>query len=187
MRNLEYYMNLDYTLKVSPDTDYDGTKYFIASYEELDGLVGTGESIEEAIDDLLDVKESWFELNIELGRVIPIPIEKNDVENTSIKTTLRLPRSLDKDLSIYAENEGISKNTAITLFVQRGLYENSNETVENKFAGLINNFVNALGISFVAGYSRDFNKDFIESPLNKLDSSGIEYKSPRNKEFIFTN
>ena len=80
-------MDLDYTLKVTSDLDYDGTKYFIARYEELGGLVGTGESEREAFEDLLDVKESWLELNLELGRIIPIPIEKNVVENASIKTT----------------------------------------------------------------------------------------------------
>ncbi|QHW35881.1 hypothetical protein GZH82_12470 [Staphylococcus ursi] len=38
MKDLNYYLKLPYTLKIEQDTDYDGSEYFIAKYEELDGL-----------------------------------------------------------------------------------------------------------------------------------------------------
>lgn len=71
--NLDDYMSMDYTLHVKPDLDYDYSLYFIAEYTELSGLVGTGNTQQQAIQDLEISKEVWFDTMIELGRPIPLP------------------------------------------------------------------------------------------------------------------
>lgn len=41
----------------------------------------------EALADLFDAKEAWFELNIELGRTIPVSIKKS-TDISPVKTTI---------------------------------------------------------------------------------------------------
>ncbi|WP_240507168.1 type II toxin-antitoxin system HicB family antitoxin [Staphylococcus cornubiensis] len=94
MKDLNYYLKLPYTLKVEQDTDYDGIEYFIAKYEELDGLVGTGDSEIKAVNDLLTIKKDWLEANLNVGTPIPEPITKKTEEQTRL--TLRLPSHIDK-------------------------------------------------------------------------------------------
>ena len=75
MKDLQYYLSLNYKVEITPDEDFDGSTYYIAKYKELDGLIGTGNSSEDALKDLEMAKEGWFDLNLELGRVIPEPIK----------------------------------------------------------------------------------------------------------------
>lgn len=121
MKDLEYFMNLNYNLEVKSMRDFDDSTYFVATYKELDGLEGVGETEEEAITDLKIAKEAWFEVSLDLGVNIPEPIESSPKE--SIKITYRMPYSLNYQLEKYSENEGISKNLAITLLLQKGLYD----------------------------------------------------------------
>lgn len=46
---------------VFADEDYDGTIYFIAKIEGKDGLIGSGTTIEDAIQDLKDAEPLWEE------------------------------------------------------------------------------------------------------------------------------
>lgn len=145
MKSLEYYMGLNYSLEVRPMRDFDDSIYFVAKYKELDGLEGVGETEQEAINDLKIAKEGWFELSLKRGFEIPEPIISNPSD--SVKITYRMPNSLNYKIDIYSENEGISKNTAITQLLQKGLSEHSIEKINytlgyelfNKFLNLFSN------------------------------------------------
>lgn len=141
MKNLEYFMGLNYSLEVKPMYDFDDSIYFVAKYKELDGLEGVGETEQEAIDDLKSAKEGWFELGLEMGVKIPEPIISNPSD--SVKITYRMPNSLNYQIDNYSENEGISKNSAITQLLYKGLYENSLEVINDSISySLVNKFLN---------------------------------------------
>ncbi|MCD8796415.1 type II toxin-antitoxin system HicB family antitoxin [Mammaliicoccus sciuri] len=76
MKNIKYYMNLKYNLEINVEIDFDDSEYYVAKYKELDGLIGTGETEIEAINDLMEIKEEWFEWNLELGKYISEPIRE---------------------------------------------------------------------------------------------------------------
>ncbi|QTQ09098.1 type II toxin-antitoxin system HicB family antitoxin [Macrococcoides canis] len=119
MKNLEYYMSLDYTMNIRTETDFDQSKYFIATFVELEGLEGTGNTIEAAINDLNDAKENWFKVNIDLNRNIPVP--HTSIKNNPTKLTVRLPYTLNQQVEDYMNYEGISKNNAINSLISSGL------------------------------------------------------------------
>lgn len=119
MNNLEYYMSLDYTMNIRTETDFDHSKYFIATFVELEGLEGTGNTIEAAINDLNDAKENWFKVNIDLNRNIPEP--HTAIKNNPTKLTVRLSYTLNQQVEDYMNYEGISKNNAINSLISSGL------------------------------------------------------------------
>ncbi|HHQ5148532.1 TPA: type II toxin-antitoxin system HicB family antitoxin [Staphylococcus aureus] len=138
MKDIKYYMNLKYNLDVSVEVDFDDSEYYIAKYKELDGLIGTGDTEFDAINELKEIKEEWFEWNLELGREIPEPIR--EVVPTNIKLTYRIPTSLNFLVEEYAKKEGVTKNTALTLLIQSGLYNNifyERETLYTKIADFL--------------------------------------------------
>jgi predicted RNase H-like HicB family nuclease len=104
--NVQEYTKLPYNYIVKPITDESGT-YFHASVLELDGCQSTGETFEEAYNDLLEAMEGWIETKLENGFNIPLPVE---TEKFSGKFVLRLPKSLHRRLAIEAEKEGVSLN-----------------------------------------------------------------------------
>jgi len=69
MKNLEYYMNLPYTIIIKQSSDC----IYEASIAELDGCLSHGETIDEAIKMIIDAKRCWIEANLEAGDVIPEP------------------------------------------------------------------------------------------------------------------
>ena len=62
------------------------------------------ESLQKRLDEVLELS---LKIREEKGEEIPEPLSDN---NYSGKFTLRLPKSLHKNLSIEAEKEGISLN-----------------------------------------------------------------------------
>lgn len=106
MKGVKEYMKLPYNYIVQPISDESGN-YFYARVLELDGCQTTGETFEEAFDNLKEAMEGWIETKIEGGFEIPLPIGQ---ENFSGKFVVRIPKSLHYKLSIEAEQEGVSLN-----------------------------------------------------------------------------
>ncbi|MDW3837868.1 hypothetical protein QI336_02275 [Staphylococcus saprophyticus] len=144
MKDLNYYINLNYTMEIKKEKDFDGvTDYYIANYKELDGLVGTGDTLEAAIDDLKEIEKDWFQMCIDMNINIPEPIVQ--YENKPVKITYRIPNILNDQLEIYMRNQNVSKNNAITMLIQSGLYNNKIEETEStyqRFIGMIYNYMN---------------------------------------------
>ena len=119
MKTVDEYMNLNYKLSVVPKKDFDGSEYFVAFYEELKGLEGTGDTKIEAIEDLDMAKEVWFQIMLENNNEIPLP---GDYEQQKpVKMTYRIPVSLNEEIESYMKREGVSKNQAINLLVSKSL------------------------------------------------------------------
>ena len=106
MKNVEDYMNLPYNYIVQPITDESGT-YFYARVLELDGCQSTGETFEEAYENLKEAMRGWIETKLEAGFDVPLPVGYDDFSG---KFIVRIPKSLHYRLSVEAEQEGVSLN-----------------------------------------------------------------------------
>ncbi len=106
MKNVKDYMKLPYNYIVQPIEDESG-EYYYAKVLELDGCQSTGETFEEAYQNLKEAMEGWIETKLEAGFEIPLPV---GYEDFSGKFIVRIPKSLHYKLAVEAKQEGVSLN-----------------------------------------------------------------------------
>ena len=106
MKNVKDYMELPYNYIVQPIKDESG-EYFYARVLELDGCQSTGDTFEEAYNNLKEAMEGWIEAKLEGGFDIPLPVGYDDFSG---KFIVRIPKSLHYRLTVEAEQEGVSLN-----------------------------------------------------------------------------
>ena len=104
--NLKEYLKLPYNYIVQPIQDESGF-YFYAYVLELDGCQTTGETYEEAYNNLKDAMKGWIETKLEKGFEIPKPVR---YDSYSGKFIIRIPKSLHYKLAVEAQQEGVSLN-----------------------------------------------------------------------------
>jgi predicted RNase H-like HicB family nuclease len=110
-KNKEYYMQLPYTIEVTPIRPEEGGGWtacipLLGRYS----CVGDGETYEEAIEDLKESQEDLIESMIAKGLEIPEPTE----ERAAIKSfALRMPADLYVRIVELAKRDGISVNRFI--------------------------------------------------------------------------
>ena len=106
-KNLEYYMSLPYNRLIQfMQDDKDGNNYF-ARVLELDGCYGDGKTEQEALENLKEAIEGWFEVVLRFNDPIPEPVVTKRFNGKSL---LRLPKSLHERLAYEAEKEGVTLN-----------------------------------------------------------------------------
>ena len=105
MMKLNDYMKLNYKMEIVEDPDEGG---YVIALPELPGCLSTGETIEEAIENIKDAKKVWLELMIEDGREIPLP--ESSLDDYSGQFKIRIPKSLHRSLADHAKREGVSMN-----------------------------------------------------------------------------
>ncbi|WP_051524383.1 type II toxin-antitoxin system HicB family antitoxin [Sulfurihydrogenibium subterraneum] len=66
---LDYYINMPYTIELIPDVESGG---FVAKIVELEGCITFGDTREEALQMLEDAKREWIETALEEGFEIPL-------------------------------------------------------------------------------------------------------------------
>ena len=115
-KDLDYYMNLTYKVEMTPEEDGSG---FNAEIPLLKGCMAFGETIEDAYQTLIEVKQAWFEIALERGWNIPTPPE-GEVKAYSGKFNVRLPRYLHRELAELAETEGTSLNQLVVALLAKG-------------------------------------------------------------------
>lgn len=104
MKDLNYYMGLDYKIEIIPDNEEGG---YVLRCPELSGCVTCAENIQEGIKMLEDAKKCWFTACLEDGIEIPEP---KNTEEYSGQFKLRMPKSLHRELAERSKKEGISMN-----------------------------------------------------------------------------
>ncbi len=122
-KNLEYYMGLNYPFNVKPDLDDGG---YVAEFPDLRYCVGTGDTINEAIEDAMIAKEEWIKAAYEYNATIPEPTSN---ESYNGRVTLRLPKSLHRNIIESAKNEGVSANQFLLHLISLGM---GNKNVRTK-------------------------------------------------------
>jgi antitoxin HicB len=104
VKDLEYYMNLNYKIEIIKDEAESG---YVLSIPDLKGCLTCAEKLDQGMIMLEDAKKQWFIAAMESGYEIPEP---NVLENYSGQFKLRLPKSLHKELAEKSKQEGISMN-----------------------------------------------------------------------------
>jgi len=108
-KDLEYYAKLPYNTIVERWDDGNGP-YWVARIVELPHCLIHGDTPEEAIVEIEEVKRNWIKSSLERGLKIPEPIPHKH----SGQIRLRIPPSLHRLLSDRAAVEGISLNQYMT-------------------------------------------------------------------------
>lgn len=108
VKDLEYYKKLPYTI-ILEKYDDQGT-YWVARVAELPHCLIHGDTPEEAVKEIEDVKLDWIQSNLEDGLPIPEPVPYK----CSGHIRLRIPPSLHKLLRDRAIAEDVSLNQYMT-------------------------------------------------------------------------
>ncbi|OLN31872.1 toxin-antitoxin system HicB family antitoxin [Desulfosporosinus metallidurans] len=117
MKELEFYMNLDYEIKIRKLAEDEGSGWF-AQIPLLPGCMSDGGTVDECLVNLEDAKKGWIEACIELGREVPEPSKTTDFSG---QLRVRMPKSLHQALSERAKEENISLNQFILYQLSRGI------------------------------------------------------------------
>ena len=104
VKDLDYYMNLNYKIEIIPDVEEGG---YALSYPELPGCITCANTIQDGITMLEDAKKCWIMACIEDNIEIPEP---KNADEYSGQFKLRMPKSLHKELYERSKKEGISMN-----------------------------------------------------------------------------
>ncbi len=102
-KTAEHYLKAPYARVLLPDRDGGYT----AEILEFPGCIAEGDTGEEALRNLESAAASWIEAQLEQGQSIPEP---TDVSSFSGRVALRLPRTLHRQASRFAQRDGTSLN-----------------------------------------------------------------------------
>lgn len=117
-RPVEYYLDLPYTIEFVHDTSDPQQPVWFARVRELPGCMTEADEFDEAAQLIRDAMAVWITDALESGDTVPEP---SGEEQYSGKFSLRVPRSLHRDLVISAEREGVSLNQYITSVLSRAV------------------------------------------------------------------
>jgi len=104
-KDLDYYTGLPYTIILERHDDADAP-YWVARVAELPHCLITGDTAEEALKEIEEVKLEWIKSNLEDGLPIPEPTQ----HKYSGQVRLRIPPSLHQHLVRLASVEDVSLN-----------------------------------------------------------------------------
>ncbi|NLR09547.1 MULTISPECIES: toxin-antitoxin system HicB family antitoxin [Lactobacillaceae] len=134
MKDLNYYMGLDYSFVITPITEDDGEKYFQLSIPDLPGFKIYENTEEELRKSLDDAKSAWFLANIEAHESIPEPKREQEFSG---RVTLRMSKSLHAQLDFQAKREDVSLNAYINeLLESRSERVSVTSYLESRIKGL---------------------------------------------------
>ena len=113
MKTFDEYMKMPYKMEIIPDMDEGG---YVVSFPDLPGCISCGDTIEDAIMNVMDAKKAWLEAAIEDGLEISEP---SHLEDYSGQFKLRIPKSLHRQLSEHSKREGVSMNQYCVYLLSR--------------------------------------------------------------------
>jgi len=131
--NKEYEQEIkkNFSIKLYPLQEEE-TLEWVAEIAELPGCIGAGDTPEEALLALEDAKKSWIEIALADDKLIPEPNNKSNLEYSG-KFTLRLPKSLHRELAEMAAEEEISLNQYLLFLITKKHYEKQVRKVDITF------------------------------------------------------
>ncbi|MFH1983940.1 MAG: toxin-antitoxin system HicB family antitoxin [Pseudomonadota bacterium] len=133
-RDLEFYMNLPYTIELVPIPESEGGG-FTAQLPEVGRLsiVADGETPEEALSSLDHIKRERFSHYIEKGLSIPLPAETLD--EFSGRFVLRVPKELHRKLVDGAKKNGASLNQYVNYLLTSNIQSDHHMNEVNRIVG----------------------------------------------------
>jgi antitoxin HicB len=113
-KNLDYYMNLPYTMMIEQEEDNDGSMCYVASFLDLPYCIGAGKTPTEAIKELELHKQLKLKTHLEEGFPIPEP-QTQFSGNLNIRVDPELHSRLAKEAAAY----DMSLNKYASLILER--------------------------------------------------------------------
>jgi predicted RNase H-like HicB family nuclease len=110
----------NYRIEILKLSDEDGGG-FLATVPSLPGCMSDGETQEEALINVRDAIKCWLETAEELGREIPLEDGYKSEDDYSGKLSLRIPKSLHKQVTDISSKEGCSINQLIMMYISMGV------------------------------------------------------------------
>jgi antitoxin HicB len=96
-----------YQVTLRPVPESDGNGFYAYSFK-FPGVLGNGETADDAINDFYEALESAISIELEDGKQLP-PFDVDDVQYSG-KLSLRIPKSLHRMIAALAQEESISIN-----------------------------------------------------------------------------
>lgn len=87
---------------------------------DLPGCAASGETVEEALDAIVEAKRAWVDMALALGRKVPEP-STQDATCYSGRILVRTSASLHRRLVELAAQEGVSLNQLINTILAEAL------------------------------------------------------------------
>jgi antitoxin HicB len=115
-KTLAYYQSLPYSIEIKQDASDPEHPVWFAQIKELPGCITEADTFQEAGDMIRDAFAVWVQGSLDAG--LPIP-EPQPEPSYSGKFSLRLPKSLHRDLALLAKREGISLNQYVSSVLSR--------------------------------------------------------------------
>jgi antitoxin HicB len=115
MKNLQYYLELPYTVIMRRDEEGD----FVAKIDELPGCAAHGTTPQEAFEALEEAKQLWITDCLESGDSIPEPVSEKALP--SGKWVQRVPKTLHQKLVSLAKRENVSLNQLVTFILAEAI------------------------------------------------------------------
>jgi antitoxin HicB len=113
MKNLDYYLSLNYRKTLYRDEDGD----WVVEVNDLPGCAADGKTSGEALQNLDSAMRSWIESRLAAGLDVPEPRENGGYSG---RILLRMPRSLHQRLASQAQNESVSLNQYLVTLLADG-------------------------------------------------------------------
>lgn len=107
----------------------DEEEGYIARVTEFPHLATDGKTRQEAIDELKKVIRVAIDMLLEDGNAVPQPLSDKDYQG---RITLRLPKSLHRQLAVEASVDSVSLNSFITLLLAGAIERHAAETQRAK-------------------------------------------------------
>lgn len=109
MKDLNYYLSLNYEIILKKDNDC-----FVAYYREFSRILGTGDNELEAINDLKEAFKCFVEVSLKHGDYIKEPVQNYPSKNYAITMKTNIMDEIDK----AANKLGLSRSAIIAVGMQ---------------------------------------------------------------------
>ena len=90
MEKAEKLAELPFTVEVALDETTDGQPVYVARVTELEGCIGQGETIEQAVENLRQAQFDFIYSLLEDGLPVPIPAILATTTSSSVSATFKL-------------------------------------------------------------------------------------------------
>jgi predicted RNase H-like HicB family nuclease len=116
MKDIAYYTNLDYEIVVKKVNVMDGGGWF-AYYKDFKGVMGDGESPQEAINEAIESFKAFLEVSLLNGDDIKLPHE----EDKTIRINITMPSKLVKKIDEFIAPLHISRSAFLQKLAKNNL------------------------------------------------------------------
>jgi antitoxin HicB len=107
----------EYPITIHP-LPKEGGGGFLAKVPDLPGCIADGETVEEALHEIVDAVDAWIKTATEFGDPVPAP---SVASNFSGQWRMRVPKHLHAALALQAKEEGVSLNMLAATLLAEGI------------------------------------------------------------------